>query len=259
MSAPGKLNNWFTTNLLSLNLDNTNFMHFKTKNSRNIDFLINCGNAYIISRSYTKLLGLTLDNLLNWKANIDTIYSKLSIASYTIRILKQTLSQVILLMTYFAYFHSIMSYEIIFWGNSSYSVKIFKLQKRVIRIITGAKNRDSCRELFKNLKILTLVSQFIFSVVSFIVDNPEDYIYNYCIHKRNSRQGNNLHQSTVSLSLYQKGVISMGIKIYNNLPTFIKESNTTSQKFKSLLKNFLYANKFYTLNEYFNYNSSNIS
>jgi hypothetical protein len=95
-----------------------------------------------------------------------------------------------------------MSYGIIFWGNSSYSIKIFKLQKRVIRIITGAKNRDSCRELFKNLKILTLVSQYIFSVLSFIVDNLDNYIYNHCIHKRNTRQGNNLHQSTVYLSLY---------------------------------------------------------
>jgi hypothetical protein len=174
-------------------------------------------------------------------------------------ILKQTLSQDILLVTYFAYFRSIMSYGIIFWGNSSYSIKIFKLQKRVIRIITDAKNRDSCRELFKNLKILTLISQYIFSVVSFIVDNPEDYIYNYCIHKINTRQGNNLHKSTVSLSLHQKCVINMGIQIYNNLPSFIKESKTTPQKFKSLLKIFLYANKFYTLNEYFNYNLSNNS
>ena len=212
-----------------------------------------------MSRPDIKFLGLTLDNQLNWKAHIDNTFSKLSRSSYMIRILKQTLSQDILLMIYFAYFHSIMSYGIIFWGNSSYAIKIFKLQKRIIRIITGVKNRDSCRELFKNLKILTLVSQYIFSVVSFIIDNPEEYICNYSIHKRNTRQGSNLHQSTVSLSLYQKGIINMGIKIYNNLPSFIKESNTTPQEFKSLLKSFLYSNTFYTLDEYFNYNLSYIS
>jgi hypothetical protein len=104
MSALEKLNNWFTTNLLSLNLDKTNFMHFKTKSSRNIDFLINYGNANITSRSDIKFLGLTLDNRLNCKAHIDNIFSKLSISSYIIRILKQTLSQDILLMTYFALF-----------------------------------------------------------------------------------------------------------------------------------------------------------
>jgi hypothetical protein len=114
MSALEKLNNWLTTNLLSLNLDKANFIHFKTKNSHNINFLINYGNANITPRPDIKFLGLTLDNRLNWKAHIDNIFPKLSRSSYTIRILKQTLLQDILLMTYFVYFHSIMSYGIIF-------------------------------------------------------------------------------------------------------------------------------------------------
>ena len=33
-------------------------------------------------------------------------------------------------MIYFAYFHSIMSYGIIFWGNSTDNDVIFKLQKK---------------------------------------------------------------------------------------------------------------------------------
>jgi hypothetical protein len=57
-------------------------------------------------------------------------------------------------------------------------IHIFRLQKRVVRIITGVGNRDSCRELFKNLKILTLVSQYIYSVVIFIIENRNDYICN---------------------------------------------------------------------------------
>jgi hypothetical protein len=92
MSALEQLNNWFTMNLLSLNLDKTNFVHFKTKNSRNIDFLINYGNVHVTSRTDMKFLGLTLDNLLNWKVHIDNSFSKLSSSSYMIRILQQTLS-----------------------------------------------------------------------------------------------------------------------------------------------------------------------
>ena len=114
-------------------------------------------------------------------------------------------------MSYFAYFHSIMSYGIIFWGNSCYANKIFKLQKGAVRIITGVGIRDSCRELFKNLKILTLVLQYIYSMVVFIIENLHDYICNYDIRKRNTRQVKN--QPTVSLSLYQKGLMNMGIKI----------------------------------------------
>jgi hypothetical protein len=56
-------------------------------------------------------------------------------------------SQEILKMVYYAY--SAMSYGIIFWGNSTDNTKIFKIEKRAFRIITGSKNRDSCRDLFK--------------------------------------------------------------------------------------------------------------
>jgi hypothetical protein len=58
-----------------------------------------------------------------------------------------------------------------FWGNSSHSSVIFKMWKRVIRIIRGYGYRDSCRELFKELKILTLSSQYIFSILLFVVNN----------------------------------------------------------------------------------------
>jgi hypothetical protein len=42
-----KLNTWFTMNLLHLNMDKTNFMHFKAKHSRNTDLLLNYGNVNI--------------------------------------------------------------------------------------------------------------------------------------------------------------------------------------------------------------------
>ena len=45
-------------------------------------------------------------------------------------------------MVYFAYVHSIMSYGIILGGIQPHSEKIFKIQKRVIRIITNSRARD---------------------------------------------------------------------------------------------------------------------
>jgi len=64
-----------------------------------------------------------------------------------------------------------MSYGIMFWGNFSHSSVIFKMQKRVIRIIMGYGYREPYRELFKELKILTLSSQCVFSLLLFIVNN----------------------------------------------------------------------------------------
>jgi hypothetical protein len=43
------------------------------------------------------------------------------------------------------------------------------MQKRAIGIITGSKNRDPCRDLFKNWKILPLRSQHILSLLLFVV------------------------------------------------------------------------------------------
>ena len=43
----------------------------------------------------------------------------------------------------------------------------FGSQTRIIRIITNSKNRNSCRGLFKNLKILPLYSQYIYSLSLF--------------------------------------------------------------------------------------------
>jgi hypothetical protein len=48
-----------------------------------------------------------------------------------------------------------------FWGNSSNSRKIFNLQKKIVRLMTGAKPGNSCKHLFKRLEILTLSCEFI--------------------------------------------------------------------------------------------------
>ena len=39
-----------------------------------------------------------------------------------------------------------LTYLIIFWGNSSHSSTIFKIQRRAIRILEGCGNRVSCRK-----------------------------------------------------------------------------------------------------------------
>jgi len=79
-------------------------------------------------------------------------------------------------MIYYAYFHSLMNYGIIFWSNSSYSSKVFKLQTRIVRIRTGTMSRDPGHDLFKNLNILILPSQFIFSLLCFVITNCDQYM-----------------------------------------------------------------------------------
>jgi len=157
-------------------------------------------------------------------------------------------------MVYCSYFHSIMSYGLIFWGSSHYSNVIFRLQKRIIRIIVGIRGRDSCRKHFKKLKILPLQSQYILSLLLFVVDNGDDFKVNSEIHNINTRNKSNLHLPISNLSVYQKGTYYSGIKVFNSLPSQIKDLSHNRNQFKCALKNFLCFHSFYTSDEYFSCN-----
>jgi len=157
-------------------------------------------------------------------------------------------------MIYYSYFHSIMTYGIIFGGNSHYSNTIFRLQKRIIRIIVGLRSRDSCREHFKKLKILPLQSKYILSLLLFVVGNRSYFKENSDIHNINTRTKSNLHQPLANSSTYQKGAYYYGIKVFNSLPSQIKDLSANRNQFRCALESFLYSHSFYTLDEYFSHN-----
>ena len=131
------------------------------------------------------------------------------------------------------------------------SVKVFRLQKRIIRIMTGKRNKDSCRKLFKGLEIFPLPSLYIYFLLWFVRKNMDQFTTNNNVHNINTRIRHNFHIPTVNLKKYQTGVFYMGIKIFNSLPTYVKNELTYSTKFISLVKNFLCENSFYSLEEYF--------
>ena len=178
---------------------------------------------------------------------------KLNKTSYVIRFLKPLLSFETLKMAYFSIVHYIISYGIIFWGVSTHSKIIFKIQKRIIRIITNSGNKDSCRDLFKKLNILPLQSQYIFSPLMFVVKNKDLFITNSDVHSFNTRSHYDLHIPAGNLAVFQNGVWYSGIKIYNHLPPTIKQQSYDISKFKAALKRFLYTNSFYTLEEYYSW------
>ena len=76
----------------------------------------------------TKFLGLHIKNNISWKTHIESIKNKLSSACYVMRSVKPYVSVNTLKVIYYSYFHSVMTYGLIFWGNSPDSIKIFRLQ-----------------------------------------------------------------------------------------------------------------------------------
>jgi len=68
-----------------------------------------------------------------------------------------------------------MTYGMIFWGNSTHTSDIFKIQKSVFKIIMGRRSGESYRKLLKGSKIFPLKSQYILSSLLFVT-NKKSYL-----------------------------------------------------------------------------------
>jgi hypothetical protein len=137
-----------------------------------------------------------------------------------------------------------MSYGIIFWRNSTHAMNIFNMQKWIIRIMTKSGNMVSCRPLIKQLEILPFQSQYILSLLLFVVKNKESFSNNQEIHNINTRYNLNLHPSLCNLALFQKGVYYTGIKLFNHLPLQIKRLENEIKLFKPAVKKLLIFHSF---------------
>jgi hypothetical protein len=153
-------------------------------------------------------------------------------------------------MVYFEYFHSIMKYGIIFWGNSTYVCRVFTLQKRIIRIMSGVGAKSLCRNLFKILDILPVSCQYISSLMMFVIDNQENFQTNLSVHGLNTRSKNQLYLPIV-VSCFQRGVSYYAMRIFNSLPNSIKNLRNDRVKFKIELRIHLITHSFYSLTEFF--------
>ena len=130
------------------------------------------------------------------------------------------LSKKALRMLCFSRVHSIISYSIIFWGNTPNSIKIFRRKKK-LRILTNSKKMDSCRELFKTMEILPFSSQYIFSLLLYVMNSKHLLTKNSKVHNHYTRSANNFHLPITNLTKYHKGAHYAGNEIFNHLPTHI--------------------------------------
>jgi IS1 family transposase len=177
-------------------------------------------DKYIEESIHTTFRGLQFDSHLNWKTHIDQLVPKLSRACCAVRSLSHTSNIDTLKLIYFAYFHSLMKYGIIFWGNSSDGKKAFTLQKKTVRIIVGTNSQTPYRDLLRSYR------SYYFQT-------------NSAIHCVNTRNNHHLHRPTANLTCFQKSLYYSGIKIFNNLPASLKSLINEKAKFKIALKQYL--------------------
>jgi hypothetical protein len=158
-----------------------------------LDIQVSYRNNQISSNTNVSFLGLKTDNFLTWKDYMCVLIDKLNRSCFAIRSVKSILSVEALKMVYYSYMHSTLNYGIIFWGNSSYGVKVFRIQKRIIRVMTNSARRASCCGSFRKLGILPLQAQYILLISMFITTNGELFKFNFQIHKLNIRSAYDMY------------------------------------------------------------------
>jgi hypothetical protein len=71
-------------------------------------------------------------------------------------------------------------------GGGELNMRIVRIQRRAVRLMVGASSTMSCRQLFKELNILTLASLYVLEVTCFIRKYCESLELNSNVHNYNT-------------------------------------------------------------------------
>lgn len=226
--------NWYCCNRLCMNEDKTTTLTFKTRKSNDVEVT-------------TKFLGVHVDESLTWQDHISQLCNKLSKAIYAIRKTRNFINEQAAKTTYYALFHSHISYATLIWGNAAnvHLHKVFILQKSAVRAITGADWHESCKPIFVSLEIMSLYSLIVYVNLCYIKQHESKFTTHANIHEHDTRFKDNIN---IPKQRLQKTTIR-GISLFNALPQPVR--NMEMKKFKIYLKRFLTIKCLYTLDEYY--------
>jgi hypothetical protein len=152
-----ELQTWFTLICLVVNLEKTLDISFHTtqNNKPVLPYVIFEGRD-IPYNTETKFFGIYINENMKWDNRMKYLSSKLNTSYYMISSLKN-MSPYVLRTMNFACFQVLLRCGLTLWGSDSESIRIFLLQKKVLKIIGRAGRHTSCRNIFKVLNILPLL------------------------------------------------------------------------------------------------------
>jgi len=91
-------NNWFFSNLLTVNYNKTHFLQFLVKKQNEITIQIITLNTILNNINSTNFLGLTKDSMLSWREHIMALTFKLNKACFAVRAIKPFMTSRVLKM-----------------------------------------------------------------------------------------------------------------------------------------------------------------
>lgn len=243
------LHDYFTSNLLFLNLSKTVFLIFHSP-QRSVPELpaVIMKDTAIQRVSSFKYLGLILDETLSWKPHIDQLKKQVAPACGVLRKISSFVPPHWLKTLYSSLIHSRLQYLVINWGNASkFNLKgLQTLQNRCLRTILKKPALYPRCLLYNDMNhsFLTVRAMHMFQMcvhIRNIMYNPATHHNFNPVHverPRITRQTGNLVTSRPHTEIGKKCLSYSGCYHYNRLPDFIKQTSSLNT-FKSLLKSHL--------------------
>lgn len=244
-----RLLNWYGVNSLYLNPTKTNYIRFHTYQKQCNSLNLSINNIQLERVSSAKFLGIVIDENLSWKEHCCTVVSKLNSCCYLFRGLRDVLTTEQIVTLYHAQVGSMLRYGVIFWGASTMIEDVLVGQKGVVRCLLGLGRRESCRNVFKTLGILTVVALYILELCVSIYKRKHQFVQNRDVHNFNTRQKDRFHIGHSRLNVCKNSPNSRGIQIFNSLPSYVRDSNSLNS-FKGRLKKLLLERTVYSVGEF---------
>lgn len=223
---------WFESNCLKLN---------ENKSERVIFKRIPGSEA-----KHAKLLGVHIDDKLNWHFHIHFLAKKLNKVIFQIRKLIELTTLETAITFYYSNFLSVVNSSLLLWGCSREAERIFKIQKKVVRLLCMASSKEHCKPLFRKLNLFTIPSYFIYHCLLYVYENKK--VTNSNFHLYNTRLKNDLSITYHRLNRTQQSINHICLKLYNKLPNNMKLLCLNA--FKRVIKHILLQETFYHYSEF---------
>jgi hypothetical protein len=176
--------NWCTYNELCLNCDKTMIVvagivkvNFEIKlHVHGCDKLANCSCLHIKIVDKCKYLGIWIDRSLNFDHHVNSITATLRSALAALIKLSYIKNKKIMILFYLSCFQSHLDYCLSIWGNLSKArcLRLLKLQKHAVRLITQSHRLAHTHSLFSELCIMPFSIRFLYRFTLYVYKRHMD-------------------------------------------------------------------------------------
>ena len=232
-----------------LNVDKTNYILFRRISTKyNDEYNLSINNTILERKRSVVLLGLHLDEFLNWDTHFKHVKNKLISANYVLSKLKHSLSKHHLKMIYHAIFQSHINYGCMLWFNTKKSNLnyISKLQMKAVKHINHGKTTTLAKENLLSVNDLNKLSllNFMHRISSNSISENIKCLFtlNNEVHSYSTRQANAPHIPKYN---YQQTINSFIHQAPMNWITLPHELKTLAPStFKRRIKKYLSNNRY---------------